>query len=190
MRIKLDENVPSTIVEPLRSLGHEVDTVADEGLVGRADPDVWAAAQRDQRFLITQDLDFSDVRVFPPGSHHGILADTAGCTRPTSARKLPARALHRGGSAPVDSMPRGGDGLQVEGAAAAVGFVRHDRTGPPGHSRRCRAPAPPCGAWWPRRSRRPSVGAALRSSAPPVGIMGRTAHVVFDWDAYLNRANV
>jgi predicted nuclease of predicted toxin-antitoxin system len=50
-----------------------VDTVADENLTGAADADVWAATQRDERFLITQDLDFSDTRVFAPGSHHGIL---------------------------------------------------------------------------------------------------------------------
>jgi hypothetical protein len=30
-------------------------------------------AQRAGRFLVTQDLDFSDVRRFEPGSHHGLL---------------------------------------------------------------------------------------------------------------------
>jgi Domain of unknown function (DUF5615) len=29
--------------------------------------------QDEGRFLITQDLDFSDLRRFAPGSHHGIL---------------------------------------------------------------------------------------------------------------------
>ena len=29
--------------------------------------------QNESRFLITQDLDFSDLRRFAPGSHHGIL---------------------------------------------------------------------------------------------------------------------
>jgi predicted nuclease of predicted toxin-antitoxin system len=41
--------------------------------VAEADCEVWEAAQRDERFLITQDLDFSDVRRFVPGSHRGIL---------------------------------------------------------------------------------------------------------------------
>ncbi len=36
-------------------------------------PNVWAATQRDGRFLITQDLDFSDARKYVPGSHHGLL---------------------------------------------------------------------------------------------------------------------
>jgi len=42
-------------------------------LDGRADPDVWSAAQAAQRFLITRDLDFSDVRRYTPGTHAGLL---------------------------------------------------------------------------------------------------------------------
>jgi hypothetical protein len=32
-----------------------------------------SVTQREGRFLITQDLDFSDLRRFAPGAHHGIL---------------------------------------------------------------------------------------------------------------------
>ena len=37
------------------------------------DPEVWNAAQAADRFLITQDLDFSDIRRYAPGTHHGLL---------------------------------------------------------------------------------------------------------------------
>lgn len=73
MRIKLDENLPSTLVGILAGFGHEADTVEDEGVNGKPDEIVWERAQRDGRFLITQDLDFSDIRKFAPGTHHGIL---------------------------------------------------------------------------------------------------------------------
>lgn len=73
MRIKLDENLPATLVGILTAAGHDVDTVPDEGLAGRSDPDVWQAAQDADRFLITQDLDFSDIRRYQPGSHYGLL---------------------------------------------------------------------------------------------------------------------
>jgi predicted nuclease of predicted toxin-antitoxin system len=73
MRIKLDENLPASLVEGLVQLGHDADSVQQEGLQGATDPDVWAAAQADNRFLVTQDLDFSDVRQFAPGTHHGLL---------------------------------------------------------------------------------------------------------------------
>jgi predicted nuclease of predicted toxin-antitoxin system len=73
MRIKLDENLPVRLSRLLGELGHNVSTVDDEGLGGRPDSVVWQAAQREARFLITQDLDFSDLRSFAPGTHHGIL---------------------------------------------------------------------------------------------------------------------
>jgi predicted nuclease of predicted toxin-antitoxin system len=73
MKIKLDENLPSGLAIPLERLGHEVHTVHEENLTGRSDFEVWEAAQQESRFLITQDLDFSDLRHFSLGSHHGIL---------------------------------------------------------------------------------------------------------------------
>lgn len=73
MKIKLDENLPATIVELLTTAGHDVDTVAQQGLTGKEDRDVWQAAQKSSRFFITQDLDFSDSRSFKPGTHSGLL---------------------------------------------------------------------------------------------------------------------
>jgi predicted nuclease of predicted toxin-antitoxin system len=73
MKIKLDENLPVRLVTILTNLGHDVHTVADENLSGKSDREVWQASQQETRFLITQDLDFSDVRQFAPGTHCGIL---------------------------------------------------------------------------------------------------------------------
>jgi len=73
MRIKLDENLPIRSALRLRDLGHDVDTVLDEGLGGQSDAAIWEAVQSEGRFLVTQDLDFSDMRRFAPGTHHGIL---------------------------------------------------------------------------------------------------------------------
>ncbi|MDO9224652.1 MAG: DUF5615 family PIN-like protein [Pseudomonadota bacterium] len=73
MKIKLDENLPARLVGVLVRHGHETDTVIDENLSGHPDEAVWQAASAEQRFLITQDLDFSDTRKFVPGAHPGIL---------------------------------------------------------------------------------------------------------------------
>jgi len=73
MKIKLDENLPLRLALRLKEFGHDVRTVHDEQLVGHADEDIWHATQEESRFLITQDLDFSDSRAFAPGTHHGIL---------------------------------------------------------------------------------------------------------------------
>jgi predicted nuclease of predicted toxin-antitoxin system len=73
MKIKLDENLPASLVELLTAAGHDADTAPQEGLTGQRDSTVWQATQAAGRFLITQDLDFSDVRKFAPGTHHGLL---------------------------------------------------------------------------------------------------------------------
>jgi len=72
MKIKLDENLPQ-LATLLEDFGHEIHTLHEEKLSGHSDKEVWEAAQKESRFLITQDLDFSDSRKFAPGSHHGIL---------------------------------------------------------------------------------------------------------------------
>lgn len=73
MKLKLDENLPTSAAPRLAALGYDVHTVLDEKLGGRSDAEVWAAAQGEGRFLVTCDLDFSDTRKFAPGTHAGIL---------------------------------------------------------------------------------------------------------------------
>ena len=58
MRLKLDENMPSRLVPLLRVQGHDVHTAREESLLGAEDIDVWQAAQREARAVITTDLDY------------------------------------------------------------------------------------------------------------------------------------
>jgi predicted nuclease of predicted toxin-antitoxin system len=73
LKIKLDENLPVVLALHLQDLGHDVHTVHEEGLEGQDDGEIWKAAQGEERFLITQDLDFSDARRYAPGTHGGLL---------------------------------------------------------------------------------------------------------------------
>jgi predicted nuclease of predicted toxin-antitoxin system len=73
VKLKLDENIPQSAATRLVALGYDVDTVLDERLGGRSDEAVWAAAQAEGRFLVTQDLDFADARKFESGKHAGVL---------------------------------------------------------------------------------------------------------------------
>jgi predicted nuclease of predicted toxin-antitoxin system len=73
MKIKLDENLPADLAPSLAAMGHDIETVLNEGIAGRSDLTVWETTQREKRFLITQDMDFSDLRRYIPGTHHGIL---------------------------------------------------------------------------------------------------------------------
>ena len=73
MRVKLDENLGRSHVALLQRFGYDADRVHDEGLSGADDTAVWERVCVEQRFFITLDLDFADVRKYPPGSHPGIL---------------------------------------------------------------------------------------------------------------------
>jgi len=46
MKFKLDENLPLQIATAIRARMHDIETVGEEGLTGRADADIWQAAQR------------------------------------------------------------------------------------------------------------------------------------------------
>jgi predicted nuclease of predicted toxin-antitoxin system len=73
VNFKLDENMPRVAATRLREDGHDVTTVLDESLGGEDDPPVLKAATDEGRILMTFDLDFADVRQYPPGSHAGIV---------------------------------------------------------------------------------------------------------------------
>lgn len=73
LRFKLDENVPVDAIALLVAAGYDCHSVYDESLGGAADPDVAEACRAESRVLITLDLDFSDVRAYPPGTHPGIV---------------------------------------------------------------------------------------------------------------------
>ena len=71
--VKLDENLSQSHTDFLKGMGYAADRVTDEGLSGADDRVVWQRVITENRFFVTLDLDFSDVRTFPPGSHPGIL---------------------------------------------------------------------------------------------------------------------
>lgn len=73
MKLKLDENLPGELAEELRAVGHDADTVYDEGLGGAPDPDLLQAAQDESRILLTLDKGIGNVRVYPPERQAGIV---------------------------------------------------------------------------------------------------------------------
>ena len=73
MRAKLDENLPVEAAELLHAAGWSCDTVHDEGLAGADDPTIAAACQAAARVLFTLDLDFADIRTYPPAAYVGIV---------------------------------------------------------------------------------------------------------------------
>jgi predicted nuclease of predicted toxin-antitoxin system len=72
VRFKLDENIPGDAAALLRAAGHEVQSVVDEHLEGTPDAQLLDACRNESRLLITLDLDFADIRAYPPSGHAGI----------------------------------------------------------------------------------------------------------------------
>ena len=73
MKFKIDENLPIEVVGILKEAGFEADSVYDEKLGGFPDSSIFDVCLKEKMVLITLDLDFSDVRLYPPDSHFGII---------------------------------------------------------------------------------------------------------------------
>ncbi len=62
MRLALDEMYPPALAQELRAAGLDALTVAELGLAGRSDPDVFAAAVAQRRVLLTENVaDFARI---------------------------------------------------------------------------------------------------------------------------------
>jgi predicted nuclease of predicted toxin-antitoxin system len=73
IRFKIDENLPIEIAAVLVEDGYEAHTVYDERIVGASDDTLFEICKREKRILITLDVDFSDIRTYPPAELPGII---------------------------------------------------------------------------------------------------------------------
>lgn len=73
MKVKVDENLPHEVADLFRHAGHDAATVDEEGLGGKSDTVVASFVKREERLLVTLDLDFSDIRAYPPEQYSGLV---------------------------------------------------------------------------------------------------------------------
>ncbi len=73
MLIKVDEDLPKAATSLLRERGYEAVNVIEQKMGGTKDPALWQTIQDEQRFLVTADKGFADVRSHPPGTHAGVM---------------------------------------------------------------------------------------------------------------------
>lgn len=72
MKFKLDENIPVEASILLGESGHDAVTVLDQNMGGKEDEHIIQICTQEQRALITLDLDFADIKAYPPSNFHGI----------------------------------------------------------------------------------------------------------------------
>ena len=92
MLFKNDENLPVQAAEVLRAAGHDVMTVDDQGLAGHPDSEIAQVCQAEHRTLVTLDLDFADIREYPPDTFPGIIILRPSVQSASVIRRLLARA--------------------------------------------------------------------------------------------------
>ncbi len=73
MRFLVDEDLPSSAIGLLQSLGHEAAGVRNVGLRGASDARVASYARENGLCLVTADTGFADIRSYPPGEYKGII---------------------------------------------------------------------------------------------------------------------
>jgi predicted nuclease of predicted toxin-antitoxin system len=73
MRFKIDENLPIEVAEALRQAGHDAATVLEQRHGGSTDAQLAALCQRENRALLTLDMDFADIRNYPPAEFPGLI---------------------------------------------------------------------------------------------------------------------
>jgi hypothetical protein len=84
MKFKLDENIGDRGQDLFRQAGFDVSTIVEQALMGAPDSEVIAVCQREQRCLVTLDLDFSNPLNFQPSLYSG-----------TAVLRLPRRPNHQ-----------------------------------------------------------------------------------------------
>lgn len=68
-----DENIYTQFVTAIRSLSHDVLDIKEQGLFGTSDEAIIQMAKETERILITADKDFSNILIYPPSQHSGII---------------------------------------------------------------------------------------------------------------------
>ena len=73
MRFTVDENVHPDVVALLRTEGYDSLSVWDQDLQGAKDPQLAEVCLAEGRVLLTFDLGFGDIRLYPPQERPGIV---------------------------------------------------------------------------------------------------------------------
>jgi predicted nuclease of predicted toxin-antitoxin system len=73
MRFLIDANLPRSAVGVLERFGHQVEFARDIVLAAATDEQVATHALKSNAAILTRDLDFADIRRYPPDRYYGIV---------------------------------------------------------------------------------------------------------------------
>jgi len=70
---KVDENLPTEVLDLLREARHDAASVSEQRLCGAPDAVLARVCRDERRTLVTLDLGFGDIRKYPPQLQPGIV---------------------------------------------------------------------------------------------------------------------
>lgn len=70
---KVDENLPVEATIVLQEAGLDAMSVHDQEMVGSTDDTIADVCKAERRAIVTLDLDFADIRTYPPEDHFGLI---------------------------------------------------------------------------------------------------------------------
>jgi predicted nuclease of predicted toxin-antitoxin system len=73
VNFKIDENLPKDVGILLENAGHDAVTVLDQKMQGVGDPRLATLCRTENRVLLTLDIDFADIRTYPPAEYAGLI---------------------------------------------------------------------------------------------------------------------
>ena len=73
MKFFLDANIPYSTLEIFEELKLECEHARDAGLSRASDMEIMKYAIKNHSILVTKDLDFANIKIFPVQSHYGIV---------------------------------------------------------------------------------------------------------------------
>ena len=104
MKFLVDENLPFSTIALLKEIGFEAEHVCDVGLRGASDKRIAEYAKQQKAILITRDLEFGSLLLYPKSSHYGLIVLRVPCFFKTEQIKwllksfltkiIPAQLVH------------------------------------------------------------------------------------------------
>ena len=73
MKFKIDENLPIELIDVLGSAGHTGMTAFEQRLNRKSDSKVINRCREEKYVLVSLDLDFADIRLYPPEKYSGLI---------------------------------------------------------------------------------------------------------------------
>lgn len=93
LRFLADENIFPTTVKLIRSKGYDVLDIKEANLTGITDIEVIQLAKKEGRILLTLDMHFSNIFLFPPSQSPGIIVIRGKPAVPVKVDSIVARFL-------------------------------------------------------------------------------------------------